>query len=140
VNDTTRCLDCGGIQTGLVRGHWASCSIRFPPLPPEAEIRAELVGKIHRIGNEIDGRYANDRGTAERALYWAYWPPSESTEISVLCHLLDDAREFLAAAPAAPVRRHSPTSRRTTKRTLPGRAPSLPARRGNSTVERVKCD
>jgi hypothetical protein len=127
-----RCPDCGGPQgSGLVTWHCGNCGLYSGPLPAESQIRAELVGKIANVCNELDRRYGNDPGRAERGLYSFYWPPSASTGIDVLCRLLDDARAFLAAAPATPVQRHSPVSRRSTKRTLPGRSPrTSPVRRG----------
>ncbi len=92
----TTCPDCGGRQSGPVTWHWLSCKIRFgKPLPPEAEIRAELVAKIADVCAQIDQVHGNTPGTSERAVYWAFWPPSESTSIEVLCNLLNDARVYL---------------------------------------------
>ena len=63
-------------------------------------IRAELQTKIAVICAEIDARDGKQLGTTERALYWAYWPPSRTTSIENLVFLLNDARDWLAKAPA----------------------------------------
>ncbi len=122
----TTCEGCGGEH-----GHWASCPIRFgKPLPPASVIRAELVGKIANACAQIDKVHGNPPGTCERAVYWAYWPPSASTSIEVLCALLNDARVYLRTGkfPLPPLPEmaceHSPkASRRNTK---PGRQRRIP--------------
>ncbi len=115
-----RCPGCGGRPAGW---HWASCPIRFgKPLPPEPVIRAELIGKIRAVCNELDSRYGNEiPGTAERGLYSFHWPPSESG-IHTLCALLDQAREYLRRAPALPASAcpHAAAPRKSKSR--PGRA------------------
>ena len=118
-----RCLDCGGKQSGFPRWHLASCATYQTKRRSDAAIRRELVGKIRRIANELDARYGNAiPGTAERALYMWFWPPSESTSVETLCYLLGDARDWLAAAPSQPAPgwrltacEHAPISRRSTK-------------------------
>jgi hypothetical protein len=63
-----------------------------------AKLRAALVDGISRVGAEIDRCYGNLPGAAERGIYWAYWPPSESTGIDVLMSLYADACRFLREA------------------------------------------
>jgi hypothetical protein len=43
---------------------------------------------------ELDRRWCNPPGTAVRAIYWAYWPPSASTGVDVLQRLLADALAY----------------------------------------------
>ncbi len=98
---TIRC-DCGGAQSGYPRWHWASCKKYRRKAWDESKIRKELVDKIANITDELDARYGNEPGRAERALYVWFWPPSGSTSIETLVYLLNDARAFLAKAPALP--------------------------------------
>ncbi len=117
------CPDCGFVGAGCITGHWASCgSLTKVKWWDESEIRAikaDLRAKITAVCAEADLRYGSPPGSAERGTYFWLWPPSESTEIDTLCNLLNDARAFLAKAPAPPpasaVCQHAPqVSRRST--------------------------
>jgi hypothetical protein len=54
-------------------------------------VRDELCRLIADSCAVLDTRFGNEPGTAERAIYWAYWPPSETTSVAVLRSLAADA-------------------------------------------------
>jgi hypothetical protein len=55
----------------------------------------ELAARIAGVCRQIDQCYGNAPGTAARGLFGPYFPPSPSSDLSVLRCLLDDARDFL---------------------------------------------
>ncbi len=61
---------------------------------PAAVLRQEITA----ICQQIDRRYGNRAGTAEKAVYFYWWPPSESTSVEVLTNLHRDAVSFLVKA------------------------------------------
>jgi hypothetical protein len=60
----------------------------------------ELKAGIVAAAAELDRLNGTNPGTAERGIYFWYWPPSESTGIDVLRKLYADAIGFVAAAAA----------------------------------------
>jgi hypothetical protein len=60
--------------------------------PSPAEI---LRDEITAICSQMDRRLGNRAGTAEKAVYFYWWPPSESTSVEVLTRLHADAVRFL---------------------------------------------
>ncbi len=100
--ETVTCPDCGGAQSGYPRWHWGSCESLRRNLRAEGEVRAELIDKIYDVCAKADLRYGYPPGTVEQGTYFWHWPPSDTTSIATLCHLLADARALLARAPARP--------------------------------------
>jgi hypothetical protein len=69
------------------------------PTPAYWRRHAELRRQISDVCAELDKRWGNAAGVAERGVYYWYWPPSPSTGLDVLVNLHRDALAFLASAP-----------------------------------------
>ncbi len=61
---------------------------------PAAVLRKEIAA----ICQQIDRRYGNRAGTAEKAVYFWYWPPGDVSSVEVLTNLHRDAVSFLVKA------------------------------------------
>lgn len=73
----------------------AACKIQHAPT--EAQVLCE---QIHEIGLQIDRRLGNRAGTAEKGVWFWYWPPHPGVGVEVLTALRRDAVEFLAGITA----------------------------------------
>jgi hypothetical protein len=60
--------------------------------PSPAEI---LRDEITAICSQMDRRLGNRAGTAEKAVYFWYWPPGDVSSVGVLTNLHADAVRFL---------------------------------------------
>lgn len=84
----------GGQRSDLV-------GVRRNEVTPVADRRHRqadtLRSEIARLCIQIDLGLDNPIGTAERGLYFWYWPPVPSLDVDTLAALRADAVEFLAA-------------------------------------------
>ena len=84
----------GGERGGLVG---VRCNEVTPGRQQRRRQADTLRSEIAQVCLQIDRRLHNPPGTAERGLYFWYWPPVPSLGADTLAALRADAVEFLAA-------------------------------------------